>query len=147
VDALHNLALITASAELLGVMEKAQEITFDYLRIRKQFGKLIGSFQALQHKAVDIYIQTEAVRSMVFQIAANNDPYRIDPALAVAVKAKASEDALAVTQACIQLHGGIGFTDEHEIGLYLKRAMLLSSLFGNAAAQRRRYVGLAELTA
>ena len=147
VDALHNLALLATSAELLGVMEKAQEITFDYLRIRKQFGKLIGSFQALQHKAVDIYTRTEATRSLVFQIAANNDPYRIDPALAAAVKAKASEDALIVTQACIQLHGGIGFTDEHDIGLYLKRAMLLSSLFGNAAAQRRRYVALAELGA
>ena len=68
----------------------------------------------------------------MYQIAANSDPYRIDPALAAAVKAKASEDALLVTQACIQLHGAIGFTDEHEIGLYLKRAMLLSSLFGNA---------------
>jgi alkylation response protein AidB-like acyl-CoA dehydrogenase len=147
VDALHNLALIALSAELLGVMEKAQEVTFDYLRIRKQFGKLIGSFQALQHKAVDMYIRTEVVRSLVFQIAANNDPYRIDPALAIAVKAKASEDALAVTQACIQLHGAIGFTDEHEIGLYLKRAMLLSSLLGNAAAQRRRYVAIADLTA
>ena len=123
-------------------MEKAQEITFDYLRIRKQFGKLIGSFQALQHQAVNIYIKTEAVRSLVFQIAANNDAYRIDPALAIAAKAKASEDALTVTQACIQLHGGIGFTDEHDIGLYLKRAMLLSSQFGNAAAQRRRYAAL-----
>ena len=59
------------------------------------------------------------------------------------MKAKASEDALAVTQTCIQLHGAIGFTDEHDIGLYLKRAMLLSSLLGNAAAQRRRY---AEMT-
>jgi alkylation response protein AidB-like acyl-CoA dehydrogenase len=147
VDALHSLALIALSAELLGVMEKAQEITFDYLRIRKQFGKLIGSFQALQHKAVDIYTRTEATRSLVFQIAANADPYRIDPALAVALKAKASEDSLFVTQACIQLHGGIGFTDEHEIGLYLKRAMLLSSLLGNAAAQRRRYVALGGLTA
>jgi len=106
---------------------------------------LIGSFQALQHKAVDMYIRTEATRSLVFQIAANSNSYRIDPALAAAVKAKASDDALFVTQACIQLHGGIGFTDEHEIGLYLKRAMLLSSLFGNAAAQRRRYVTLAEL--
>ncbi|MCX7314890.1 MAG: acyl-CoA/acyl-ACP dehydrogenase [Alphaproteobacteria bacterium] len=143
VDALHSLALLALSAELLGVMEKAQEITFDYLRIRKQFGKLIGSFQALQHKAVDIYIKTEAIRSLVFQIAANNDPYRIDPELAVAAKAKASEDALTVTQTCIQLHGGIGFTDEHEIGLYLKRAMLLSSLLGNAAAQRRRYAAIA----
>ncbi len=144
VDALHSLALIALSAELLGVMAKAQEVTFDYLRIRKQFSKPIGSFQALQHKAVDIYIRTETTRSLIFQVAANNDPYRIDPALAVAAKAKASEDALFVTQACIQLHGGIGFTDEHEIGLYLKRAMLLSSLLGNAAAQRRRYVAIAD---
>lgn len=146
VEALTDLALIALSAELLGVMEKAQEITLDYLRIRKQFGKPIGSFQALQHKAVDIYIRTQTTRSLLYQVAANNDPYRIDPALAVAVKAKASEDALFVTEACIQLHGAIGFTDEHDIGLYLKRAMLLSSLFGNAAAQRRRYVNLADLT-
>ena len=127
-------------------MEKAQEITFDYLRIRKQFGKPIGSFQALQHQAVNIYIRTETTRSLVYQVAANNDPHRIDPALAVAAKAKASEDAMFVTEACIQLHGAIGFTDEHDIGLYLKRAMLLSSLFGNAAAQRRRYVKMADLT-
>jgi 3-oxochol-4-en-24-oyl-CoA dehydrogenase len=145
VEALTELALIALSAELLGVMAKAQEITFDYLRFRKQFGKTIGSFQALQHKAVDIYTRTEVLRSLLYQVAANNDPYRIDPALAVAVKAKASEDALFVTQACIQLHGAIGFTDEHDIGLYLKRAMLLSSLFGNAAAQRRRYVEIADL--
>lgn len=146
VEALTDLALIALSAELLGVMGKAQDITFDYLRIRKQFGKPIGSFQALQHKAVDIYIRTETTRSLLYQIAANNDPYRIDPAQAVAMKAKVSQDALFVTEACIQLHGAIGFTDEHDIGLYLKRAMLLSSLFGNAAAQRRRYVQIAELT-
>lgn len=147
IEALNDLALFVLSAELLGVMEKAQEITFDYLRIRKQFGKPIGSFQALQHKAVDIYIRTETTRSLLYQIAANNDAYRIDPAQAVALKAKASEDALFVTEACIQLHGAIGFTDEHDIGLYLKRAMLLSSLFGNTAAQRRRYVEIADLTA
>ena len=145
VEALYDLALIAVSAELLGVMGKALEITFDYLRIRKQFGKTIGSFQALQHQAVNMYTRTEATRSLVYQVAANNDPYRINPALAVAAKAKASEDALLVTQACIQLHGAIGFTDEHDIGLYLKRAMLLSSLFGNAAAQRRRYVKVADL--
>jgi len=107
VDALHNLALIALSAELLGVMEKAQEMTFEYLRTRKQFGKLIGSFQALQHQAVNLYTRIEATRSLIFQVAANNDPYRIDPAMAAAVKAKASEDALIVTQACIQLHGAI----------------------------------------
>jgi 3-oxochol-4-en-24-oyl-CoA dehydrogenase len=147
VDALHDLALMAVSCELLGVMEKAQEITLDYLRIRKQFGKPIGSFQALQHQAVNAYIRTEATRSLLFQVAASNDAYRIDSAMAIAVKAKASEEALAVTEACIQLHGAIGFTDEHDIGLYLKRAMLLSSLFGNAAAQRRRYVAIAGLTA
>jgi alkylation response protein AidB-like acyl-CoA dehydrogenase len=147
VDSFHNLALMALSCELLGVMEKAQEITLDYLRIRRQFGKLIGSFQALQHQAADIYIRVEATRSLVFQIAANNDPFGIDPALAIAVKAKASEDAMFVTEACIQLHGAIGFTDEHDIGLYLKRAMLLSSLLGNAAAQRRRYVAVANVTA
>jgi 3-oxochol-4-en-24-oyl-CoA dehydrogenase len=146
VEQLHHLALFALAAELLGVMEKAQEITFDYLRLRKQFGKPIGSFQALQHQAVNTYIRTEATRSLVFQVAANNEAHCIDPALAVATKAKASEDAMAVTEACIQLHGAIGFTDEHDIGLYLKRAMLLSSLFGNAAAQRRRYVKIADLT-
>jgi alkylation response protein AidB-like acyl-CoA dehydrogenase len=147
VDALYNLALVVLSAELLGVMEQAQAVTLDYLRIRKQFGKLIGSFQALQHQAANIYIRTEATRSLVFQVAANSEPFRIDPALAIAAKAKASEDAMFVTETCIQLHGAIGFTDEHDIGLYLKRAMLLSSLFGNAAAQRRRYIAVADLTA
>jgi 3-oxochol-4-en-24-oyl-CoA dehydrogenase len=146
VEAVTDLALIALSAELLGVMEKAQEITFDYLCIRKQFGKPIGSFQALQHQAVNIYIRTETTRSLLFQVAANNDPYRIDPALAASVKAKASEDAMFVIQGCVQLHGAIGFTDEHDIGLYLKRALLLSSLFGNAAAQRRRYAKIAGLT-
>jgi len=147
VDVLYNLALVALSSELLGAMERAQEITLDYLRIRKQFGKLIGSFQALQHQAVEIYIRIEAARSLLYQVAANSDAYRIDSAMAAAVKAKLSEEAMVVTKACIQLHGAIGFTDEHDIGLYLKRAMLLSSLFGNAAAQRRRYAASAGLTA
>jgi alkylation response protein AidB-like acyl-CoA dehydrogenase len=147
VDVLYNLALLALSSELLGTMERAQEITLDYLRIRKQFGKPIGSFQALQHQAVNVYIRIEAARSLVYQVAANNDAYRIDSAMAAAVKAKVSEEAMVVTKACIQLHGAIGFTDEHDIGLYLKRAMLLSSLFGNAAAQRRRYAAAAGLTA
>jgi len=147
VDVLYNLALMALSSELLGAMERAQEITLDYLRIRKQFGKLIGSFQALQHQAVEIYIRIEAARSLLYQVAANSDAYRIDSAMAAAVKAKLSEEAMVVTKACIQLHGAIGFTDEHDIGLYLKRAMLLSSLFGNSAAQRRRYAASAGLTA
>jgi alkylation response protein AidB-like acyl-CoA dehydrogenase len=147
VDALYNLALLVLSCELLGVMEQAHAVTLDYLRIRKQFGKLIGSFQALQHQAVNNYLRIEATRSLLYQIAANTDAYCIDPAMAAAAKAKASDDAMAVTQSCVQLHGAIGFTDEHDIGLYLKRAMLLSSLLGNTAAQRRRYIAHANLTA
>lgn len=147
VEALYNLALTALSAELLGVMERALEITLEYLRIRKQFGKPIGSFQALQHQAVNLYLRTEATRSLIYQIAANNEPHRIDSGMAAAAKARASEDSLFVTQACIQLHGAIGFTDEHDIGLFLKRAMLLSSQLGNAAAQRRRYGLIAKLTA
>jgi alkylation response protein AidB-like acyl-CoA dehydrogenase len=140
---LHDLSLIAFSAELLGIMDAAQAMTLDYLRIRKQFGKLIGSFQALQHKAVDNHIRIEATRSLVFQIAAHSDPRRIDPALAAAVKAQASEAAMFVTKSCIQLHGAIGFTDEHDIGLYHKRAVLYSSLLGDEARQRSRF---AELT-
>src|SRR5262249_60825391 len=90
VEALYNLALMALSCELLGVMERAQEITLDYLRIRKQFGKLIGSFQALQHQAVNIYVCIEAIRSLVFQIAAHNEVFDIDPVMAIAAKAKAS---------------------------------------------------------
>ena len=97
VDALHNLALMALSAELLGVMEKAQD-HIDYLRIRKQFGKLIGSFQALQHQAVNIYIGPRRPGRWCFRSRPTTIPDRIDPALAVAVKAKASEDALFVTQ-------------------------------------------------
>src|SRR6202021_361907 len=74
VEAVADLALIALSAELLGVMEKAQEITFDYLRIRKQFGKPIGSFQALQHQAVNIYIRTETTRALLYRGVPNNAP-------------------------------------------------------------------------
>ena len=128
-------------------MEKAQAITLDYLRCANSSESPSEASRRSSTRRLTIYIRTQAVRSLVFQIASNNDPYRIDPAMAVAVKAKASEEALAVTEACIQLHGAIGFADEHDIGLYLKRAMLLSSLLGNAAEQRRRYVKIAGLNA
>jgi len=124
-------------------MEKALEIISTILRIRKQFRQANRQLSGAAASGGQHYIRTETTRSLLYQVAANNDPYRIDPALAAAVKAKASEDAIFVIQACIQLHGAIGFTDEHDIGLYLKRPLLLSSLFGNAAAQRRRYVKIA----
>jgi alkylation response protein AidB-like acyl-CoA dehydrogenase len=122
---------------MLGVMEGANERTLDYLKTRKQFGRPIGSFQALQHRAVDNYVLIEGVRSLLHQICEGGEP--ISASLASALKAAASSAALTVTKSAVQLHGAIGFTDEFDIGLYLKRAMWLSAYLGNEAAHRRRF--------
>jgi alkylation response protein AidB-like acyl-CoA dehydrogenase len=136
---LFDTALLGLSAELLGVMGQALDTTVEYLKIRKQFDRPIGSFQALQHRAVDTYVEVEATRSLLFQVCAAAGRARVEPAMASAAKARASAATLKVTKAAIQLHGAIGFTDEHDIGLYLKRAMTLAAQFGNDALHRRRY--------
>jgi alkylation response protein AidB-like acyl-CoA dehydrogenase len=136
----HGLALVAAAAEMLGVMEGVIALTLDYLKTRKQFGRPIGSFQALQHRAVDNYVLIESVRSLLYQICQGGEP--IPPSMASALKAVASGAALKVTKAAVQLHGAIGFTDEYDAGLYLKRAMWLSSYLGNESAHQRRYASL-----
>jgi len=137
---------LAVSAELLGVMTRALELTVDYLKQRVQFDKPIGSFQALQHKTVDLFIQSEISRSVVLQTAAlfDRQPKLHERAVAASqVKARCADAALTITRAAIQLHGGIGYTDEANIGLYLKKAMYLASWLGNATTHRARY---AELT-
>lgn len=139
-------ARIAASAELLGVMSRALEISVQYIGLREQFGRAIGSFQALQHRAADLLIQVELARSVVMQAATLVDAGADDQQLAVAAsqaKARASDAALLVTKGCIQLHGGIGYTDECDIGLFLKRAMVLAAWLGAAPWHRRRYGELA----
>ena len=136
----HGLALIVAAAEMLGVMERVGEMTVDYLKIRKQFGRPIGSFQALQHRAVDNYVLVESTRSLLHQICEGGEP--LSASMTSALKAVASGAAMTVTKSAIQLHGGIGMTDEYDAGLYLKRAMWLSSYLGNESAHQRRYVRL-----
>ena len=141
---LDHARAITA-AELCGVMGRALEITVDYLKTRVQFGKPIGSFQALQHRAVDLHIQKELSSAVLDEALAQLDrepDARTRAAIASRVKARCSEAALTITRAAIQLHGGIGFTDEHDIGLYLKRAMTVAAWLGNAQAHRRRYADL-----
>ncbi len=134
--------LIALGAELLGVAGAALDMAVAYIKVREQFDRPIGSFQALQHRAVDDYVAVETTRSLVFQACEAADAGRGTPAMALAVKAKASAAALTVAKSAIQMHGGIGFTDEHDIGLYLKRAMALSAQHGNAAAHRARYARL-----
>ncbi len=135
--ALRDGLLVAASAELLGAMDAALEITLDYLRTREQFGRPLGAFQALQHRAVDDFTRIAGTRSLLFRIAGGDGD--IAPAMAAALKAHASDSALRVTKSAIQMHGAIAFTDEHDAGLYLKRAMTLAAWLGNPAAQRARY--------
>ena len=143
--ALEEAALATA-AYMLGVMDRAFAMTLDYMKTRQQFGRAIGSFQALQHRAADLKIQVALTRASVEAAAATLDGSQ-HPALRQAAvsraKARASEAGMLVTRQCIQLHGGIGYTDEADIGLFLRKAMVLSNLYGGAALHRKRYAAVA----
>jgi alkylation response protein AidB-like acyl-CoA dehydrogenase len=139
--ALEEGTLATA-AYLLGVMERAFAMTLDYLRTRKQFGRAIGSFQALQHRAADLQVQIALTRASVESAAAALDAGATGAARRAAVsraKARASDAAMLVTRQAIQLHGGIGYTDEYDVGLYLRKVMVLANSFGSAAAHRTRF--------
>ena len=108
-----------AAAELVGVASGASAMTLDYLRQRKQFGKLIGEFQALQHRAAHLYAEIEIARAAAFKAAALIDSADESAELFVSVaKAKAANVASLAVREGVQMHGGIGMTDEHDIGLY-----------------------------
>jgi alkylation response protein AidB-like acyl-CoA dehydrogenase len=139
----HGAAI--AGAELAGVMERALEMTLDYLRTRVQFGKPIGAFQALQHRAVDLHIHKEVAGAALDDALARLDsgPDAAGRAAAASrIKARCGEAALKITREAIQLHGAIGFTDEYDAGLYLKRALTLAAWLGHPAWHRRRYASL-----
>lgn len=142
--ALDEAALGTA-AYLLGTAEEAFRITLDYLQTRKQFGKAIGSFQALQHRAVDLKLQLALMRASVYSAAACCDGDHSPKQKRIAVsraKARAAEAAMQVTREAIQLHGAIGYTDECDIGLFLRKAMTRASQYGSAGLHRKRYMAL-----
>jgi alkylation response protein AidB-like acyl-CoA dehydrogenase len=139
----YDRLLIAASAEMLGVTEAALDLAIVYMKTREQFGRPIGSFQALQHRAVNDHTEIELTRSLLYQVCAAWDGKRGRRSMAAAVKARASEAVLNVTKSAIQMHGAIGFTDEYDAGLYLRRAMTLAARYGNAAFHRARYMALA----
>jgi alkylation response protein AidB-like acyl-CoA dehydrogenase len=145
--ALDEASLATA-AYLLGVMRRAFAMTLDYLKTRRQFGKPIGSFQALQHRAADLKIQLELTRASVESAAATLDattaPVEREAAVSRA-KARAADAALLVTRQAVQLHGGIAYTDEYDVGLFLRKAMVLANLYGSAALHRARFAATAPL--
>jgi alkylation response protein AidB-like acyl-CoA dehydrogenase len=143
--ALEEATLATA-AYLLGAMDRVFAMTVDYLKTRVQFGKPIGSFQALQHRAADLKIQVSLSRASVESVAAALDNGLSGPARLAAIsraKARASESGMLVCRQAIQLHGGIGYTDEADPGLFLRKAMVLSNLYGSATLHRTRFATLA----
>ncbi len=143
IDEVLDIGAAAACAEGLGVMRTALAMTVDYLKTREQFGVKIGTFQALQHRAVDMFVRTELARGT--SILANLSLSNPDPAeRRQAVSAAKVELALCgrfVTQQAIQLHGGIGITDEADIGLYFKRMHALNTLFGDEDFHLGRFAG------
>jgi len=126
-------ALAAIAAEAVGAMSAAHEITIDYLKTRKQFGAAIGSFQALQHRAVDLFVQLEQARSMVyFATMSVDDPDPAERSKAIsAATVQIRKSGKFIGQQCIQLHGGIGMTLEYKIGHYFKRFTAMESTFGD----------------
>ena len=126
-------ALAAIAAEAVGAMSAAHEVTLEYLKTRKQFGAAIGSFQALQHRAVDLFVQLEQARSMAyFATMSVDDPDPKERARAIsAATVQIRKSGKFIGQQCIQLHGGIGMTLEYRIGHYFKRFTAMESTFGD----------------
>lgn len=131
------------AAEMLGTATQAFEVTLDYLKTRTQFGKVIGSFQALQHRAAKMFTDLELTRSCVEGALAAIDGNTTDvPKFVSLAKAKAGEVLHLVSNEMVQMHGGIGMTDAHDAGLYLKRARVAESTYGGSSYHRDRYATL-----
>jgi alkylation response protein AidB-like acyl-CoA dehydrogenase len=142
-DAVLDRARIIAAAEMLGMAEHSFQITLDYLKQRIQFGQILATFQALQHRMAALYTQIELLRSAVEAALAALDGGGDVPALASLAKATANDVLHLVSREVIQLHGGIGMTDEYDIGFYIKRARVLENAWGSASFHRERYAQLA----
>jgi alkylation response protein AidB-like acyl-CoA dehydrogenase len=137
----YATALVTA--EMLGLAEQAFATTNDYLKTRVQFGQPLSTFQALQHRMAKMLTELELMRSVVEGALEAIDAGRSDLDQAVSLaKAVAGETLKLVSREMIQLHGGIGMTDEHDAGFYLKRAAVLEAMWGNAAFHRERFARL-----
>lgn len=139
------VGLTVASAELLGLADRLCTLTTDYLATRKQFGVPISSFQVLRHRAVNLFIQRELMRAALnqavraFQQGASRDALK---RAASRAKARAGDAAQLIARESVQLHGAIGFTEEADVGVHLRRVLVLSAWLGNAGWHRRRYRAL-----
>jgi alkylation response protein AidB-like acyl-CoA dehydrogenase len=146
----NEIARIAQAAELLGVARRMLATTLAYTGTRVQFGKPIGSFQALQHAMVDAWMQVELAAACLDDVARHTPldaPLTTLARGASRAKARAASAALGMGRLAIQMHGAIAYTDEYEVGLYFKRALALSAWLGHAEAHQRRHVALAGMDA
>ncbi len=128
-----SLGRACAASSLVGAGDEAFRITTEYLRTRQQFGKLIGEFQALQHRAAHLFTELEIAKAAALGALQRLDAGTDDAGVAVAVaKAKAGKVAELAVQEAVQMHGGVGMTDEFDVGLYMKRVRVLNELLGDA---------------
>ena len=138
-----DLGRAAAAAELLGIADEVFERTLDYLKQRKQFGRLIGEFQALQHRAATLYVDIELARAGLAKALHMLDTAPDKAAEAVAVaKAKCGSAATLAVQEAVQMHGGMGMTDQLDFGLFMKRARVLQELYGDAGFHMDRLARL-----
>ncbi len=142
-DGALDLGRAVVASELIGLADEVFERTVAYLQQRKQFDKVIGEFQALQHRAAELFCDLELARAMTRQAQAALDAGSADASRLVAMaKARAALSANRAVQEGVQMHGGIGMTDELDIGLFMKRARVLQELWGDAAYQLDRVARL-----
>jgi alkylation response protein AidB-like acyl-CoA dehydrogenase len=134
-----DIAAAALSAELVGGMQRTLDITVEYAKTRKQFGKPIGTFQAVQHQCADMYLETESSRSAVYYAGWALEENSPDASTAVSIaKMYASDAARTVGNRGIQIHGGMGFTWENDVHLYYRRAKGSETAFGDATFHRER---------
>jgi alkylation response protein AidB-like acyl-CoA dehydrogenase len=139
---------VAIAAELVGVSQRAMEMAVEYAKDRQQFGRPIGAYQAVSHRCAQMLLEVESARSAVLYAgwAADQEPESLPLASAMA-KAYASDTGWRVTASALQVHGGIGFTWEHDLHFFLKRAKADGHLFGTASEHRERVAELAGLSA
>ncbi|ORM31903.1 acyl-CoA dehydrogenase family protein [Williamsia sp. 1135] len=143
IDRAVDEATAAVASEAVGLMRKVLNDTVDYAKQRQQFGQAIGSFQALQHRMVDMYMELEQSTAAVYLAVLNLDGDRVDRALAVsAAKATIGRSARFIGQNAVQLHGGMGMTEELAIGHYFKRLTAIEYEFGSADQHIARYAAL-----
>lgn len=144
IEAALDLAAAATCSEAVGIASTVLWMTVNYLNVRKQFGVAIGTFQVLQHKSVDMFVETELLKSTAILAtvkATDSDVNERKRAVSIA-KAQLSSGGKLVVQHALQLHGGIGITDEHDVGLYFKRMNVIASLFGDEEHHLARFASL-----